>query len=103
MLLTFAFAACEANINVDDDNTSVNVGIGVGTLKVTSTSSNPYKIEIDGDYAGIINGHDTKTWKKNKGTYSVRVIQQSGYVLYPTDKNYVAVIKSNETTIITFP
>ncbi|RLD68667.1 MAG: hypothetical protein DRI87_10305 [Bacteroidetes bacterium] len=52
-------------------------------LRFTSTSDNPYLIEIDGT-SEVIPGHTFKNYILEQGTYPWKVTQQSGYVLYPT-------------------
>ena len=52
-------------------------------LRFTSTSSNPYLIEVAGN-SDIIPGNTYMVYNLEKGTYAWKVTQQSGYVLYPT-------------------
>ncbi len=52
-------------------------------LRFTNTSDNPYLIEVDGS-SNTVSGHTFKNYTLEKGTYSWKVTQQSGYVLYPT-------------------
>jgi len=54
-------------------------------LRFTNTSDNPYLIEVDGT-SNTISGNTYKNYSLEKGTYSWKVTQQSGYVLYPTIK-----------------
>jgi hypothetical protein len=52
-------------------------------LRFTSTSNNPYLVEVDGT-STVLPGNTYKDYKLKKGTYAWKVTQQSGYVLYPT-------------------
>ena len=55
-------------------------------LRFTNTSDNPYLIEVNGG-SNVLSGNSFKNYTLNKGTYSWKVTQQSGYVLYPTIKD----------------
>ena len=87
------------NNNGGSGGTSVSTGI----LKLSSTSDNPYYVYIDGNYQTTIAGHGTYSWKLNTGSYTVRVLQKSGYLFYPTDETYNCVITKNNTNILYFP
>jgi len=69
-------------------------------LRFTSTSSNPYLIEVDGN-SNVISGNTYKDYKLTKGTYSWKVTQQSGYVLYPTEKS--GTVNLDQDKEIVFP
>jgi len=90
------------------DNPSPN-GTGGGSssngtptyeLRFTCTSDNPYLIEVDGN-SDIIQGNSYKTYYLEKGTYSWKVTQQSGYVFYPTVKD--GTVNLNADKEIVFP
>jgi archaellum component FlaF (FlaF/FlaG flagellin family) len=74
-----------------------------GTLTLTSTSSNPYRIFINGTAEIDLQGNATKSYILPEGTYTVRVLQLSGYILYPTDKTYSPSISCGNTTTVKFP
>ncbi len=69
-------------------------------LRFTSTSRNPYLIEVNGN-SDIIPGNTYKSYKFKKGSYSWRVEQQSGYLLYPTIRE--GTVNLNEDKEIVFP
>ena len=52
-------------------------------LRFTSTSDNPYLIEIDGT-SSVMSGHTFKNYVLEQGTYPWKVTQQSGYLISPT-------------------
>lgn len=52
-------------------------------LRFTNISSNSYLIEVDGNN-DIIEGNAYKKYSLKKGTYSWKVTQQIGYIMYPT-------------------
>ncbi len=74
-----------------------------GTIQLKSTSSNPYRIYINGDVLTDMNGGESSIYIFVEGSYSVRVLQLSGFVLFPTDKTYNVTISCGQTAIVTFP
>ena len=84
---------------------TVNVILSsTGTLKFVSTSSNPYHIYINGTAAFDMTGGTTSyEYYMPTGSYSIRVLQISGYVLYPTDITYTGTLNCGSTLLITFP
>lgn len=85
-------------------NTVNSILTGTGTLKFTSTSSNPYRIYINGTPIFDMNGNTTETlYYIPVGAYTLRVLQLSGYVLYPTDKTYNGNLTCGGTLTTTFP
>lgn len=52
-------------------------------LRFTCISENPYLIEVDGT-SNVISGNSFRNYTLEQGTYSWKVTQQSGYLLYPT-------------------
>ncbi|MCC6600571.1 MAG: hypothetical protein IT223_07830 [Crocinitomicaceae bacterium] len=52
-------------------------------LRFTCTSNNPYLVEVNGK-SNVLSGNTYKDYRLEKGTYSWKVTQQSGFVLYPT-------------------
>lgn len=75
-----------------------------GSLRLTSTSTNPYKIYINGNYVFDLNGGASQTVNNlPTGSISVRVLQISGYIISPTDKTYNGTIGCGQTFDVTFP
>lgn len=75
-----------------------------GTLSFTNNSANPFRIYINGAAAFDMEG-GTKITKPYKpiGAYSIRVLQLSGYVFFPTDQTYSGDLKCGETLRVIFP
>ncbi len=86
-------------------NNLVNVVLTpTGKLLLTSNSSNPYKIFINDEEKFTMNGGTTKTLNYlPTGSYSIRVLQVSGYVLYPTEKTYTGILTCGLTLTVDFP
>lgn len=75
-----------------------------GTIKLTSTSSYPYRVYINGEQTLDMNGGTTEYfYNKPVGNYTIRVLQLSGYVLYPTDKTFNGKVECGTTFSITYP
>jgi hypothetical protein len=93
-------SALTANIN-----NTVNVILSTtGTLEFVSTSSNPYSIYINGTAAFDMDGGTTKyKYYVPTGSYSIRVLQQSGYVVSPTDETFTGTVDCGQTLTTTFP
>lgn len=75
-----------------------------GSIKIESTSSNPYEIYLDDVYQFEMPGKSVE-WIRDlyPGNYRVRVLQVSGYALYPTDNTYNVEVKAGFYTTVTFP
>lgn len=84
---------------------SLNVILSsTGTLRFVSTSTNPYRIFINGTAAFEMAGGTTENlFYVPTGSYSIRVLQLSGYVFTPTDQTYTANVGCGQTITTTFP
>ena len=78
---------------------------GTGTLVLNNTSNNPYSIYIGGVYQFNMNGKTTRSIPnlQSEQLYTIRVLQVSGYALYPTDKTYTGALHCGGTFTTTFP
>jgi hypothetical protein len=104
--LTNAFGAVTTtnNLSANYKNTVTVVLSKSGTLKINNISTNPYDVYING-VLKITNmaGGNLKTFKVGLGTYNIRVLQKSGYILYPTEKTYTGNISCGSVLTCTFP
>ncbi len=110
----FAEKGCENNscsafttdcfIGSDTIN-SVNVLIsGTGNLELISTSDNPYKVYVNGIQVFDMNGGSSRDIKyMPTGSYSIKVMQISGYLTYPTEETYDIVLDCGKSVEIIFP
>lgn len=75
-----------------------------GILKFTNNSSNPYNVFVN-NVLKISNlaGNTSNIYFYPPGNYSIRVEQQSGYVLYPTIKTYTGTLNCGSILTTTFP
>lgn len=69
-------------------------------LRFTSTSNNPYLIEINGT-SSTIQGNTFKNYNLKKGTYAYKITQKSGYLFYPTVNQ--GTVNLNQDKEIVFP
>jgi hypothetical protein len=110
----FAESGCQNNFNSSvttitsipaNTRTSLNTIIsGTGTLRFVNTSANPYKIFINGTYKFDVLGGQSKNLNySSSGSYNLRVLQISGYLLYPTDQTYSGILYCGSTLTTTFP
>ena len=85
-------------------NVSTIVLSSTGTLKFINTSSNPYRVYINGTIAFDMNGGTTASVDyKPIGLYTLRVLQLSGYLISPTDRTYTGTLSCGATLQTTFP
>jgi len=111
----YAFHDCENNINggvvtnnaliANTKNNFTCVLSGTGTLKFVNTSSNPYEIYVNGAvfYSSLSGGQTLIHQFATSGSYSIRVLQLSGYIVSPTDKTYTGTLNCGGALTTTFP
>jgi hypothetical protein len=75
-----------------------------GTLKFTNNSSNPYRVYVNNVVVGDQPGGTVTTLKYSlTGSYTIRVLQLSGYAFTPTDKTYTGSLTCGSTLNTTYP
>jgi hypothetical protein len=65
-----------------------------GIIRIKNFSSNPYTIYQGNKAIDVIKGNTTLTYNVNMGQYNFKAVQNSGYVLYPTENIRTANIKN---------
>lgn len=100
----FGGNATSSSLVLNQKNNVVCVLGKTGTLKFTNLSSNPYDVYLNGTLT-IQNmpGGVVREYTAPIGNYSIRVLQKSGYLLYPTDKTYTGSLTCGFTLSTTFP
>lgn len=85
--------------------TTVNAVLSnTGTLSFQNTSTNPYKVFVNGVEQFDMSGKTTSALGYVKtGSYSVRVLQISGYAISPTDETYTGTVGCGQTLQVIFP
>jgi hypothetical protein len=75
-----------------------------GKIQFVNNSADPYQIYVNGALVLTQNGHVTSGIDNMPiGSYTVRVLQVSGYTTTPTDKTFTGSITCGSTLTITFP
>ena len=109
-----ASSSCQNNIFGSNTTTSAlttnittsvtTIIAGTGTLTFSNISSNPYDVYINGALQ-ITNmaGGTTQSYTAAVGSYSIRVLQKSGYLVFPTDKTYSVTLACGGSLTTTFP
>lgn len=94
-----------SNALTANTNTSFNVIMSsTGSLKFVNTSSNPYRVYINGTVAFDMNGGTTQyKYKMPTGAYTLRVLQLSGYLFTATDLTFNGTLNCGSTLSTTFP
>lgn len=57
-------------------------------IKMNNTSNNTYKVYVDGIDRGNLAGGNNQQYEVNPGSHTVKVVQQNGYTLWPTEETY---------------
>jgi len=85
-------------------NTATTVLTGTGTITFTNNSSNPYKVYINGtEYFTMDGGTSRSVTYLPVASYTLRVLQVSGYVFTPTDQTYNGNVTCGGTSTLSFP
>ena len=78
--------------------------IETGSIQFVNNNSDPYGVVVKGNTSlQFVQKAKTSVYKTVEvGYYNVKVIQQSGYLLYPTEKEYSFYVKENQTTVVSY-
>ena len=84
--------------------TGINTPVSYGTIQFVNNHSDPYLVKVRGNtsFEYSQKGNSSKTYKVEVGYYNVHVEQQSGYLLYPTEKDYEFYVKESKNTIVSY-
>jgi hypothetical protein len=110
----YATSGCENNVNgttgistlIPNTKNLINCSIeSTGTLKLVSTSSNPYEVYVNGVIAisSMAGGTTQYVIDVPTGSYSIQVIQLSGYLVTPTNETFTGNVTCGSTLVTTFP
>lgn len=86
-------------------NTVNTVISGTGTISLYNNSTNPYHVYLNGELiiSSMLGGTTQELQFKPTGSYTIRILQVSGYVFEPTDITYTGNLACGGTLISTFP
>lgn len=96
----------EKNVYIYANNTqSYNIPtVTTGKIKLVSESDNPYTVFINGSNEGTLNGNSSKTYTVDAWhSYNVEVVQQSGYIFYPSEYSWTVKVDAQYIYTCTFP
>jgi len=92
------------NLTSNVTNTANVILTSTGTIRFVNNSSNPYEIFINGSSQGEMVGGSTADFIYMPiGSYSFRVLQKSGYAVYPTDETYNGDLTCGGALTVSFP
>ena len=98
------FAVCVLLVGCKSRNEPSQTSKDAGYIQIVNNTSDPYHISIKGNtpLSFSINGKTSITKTVTPGYYGVHIKQQSGYYLYPTEKDYEVYVKNGNTYLISF-
>jgi hypothetical protein len=70
-------------------------------VRFVCESDNPYTLTVDGVSRGSVDGHTYKIIDLEEGTHTWSALQESGYILYPTEKSGDFILSAE--MVVTFP
>ena len=78
--------------------------IETGKIQFVNNNSDPYKVVVNGNTSlQFVQNARTSVYKVAEvGYYSVKVTQQSGYLLYPTEKTFNFYVKEDKTSVVSY-
>ena len=81
-----------------------NSSIQTGRIQFINNHSDPYKVVVKGNTSlQFVQSANTNVYKVVEvGYYNVKVTQQSGYILYPTEKEYNFYVKENQSSVVSY-
>jgi hypothetical protein len=72
-------------------------------LEFTNGSSDTYELYINDEYQQDVEGKKKVTYTIPEGYWSAKVVQKTGYIFYPTIKEYSGTCDAGESYYIVFP
>src|SRR5690242_15588269 len=75
----------------------------IGHIQLINNSSNPYQVSLNGKAIANMPGGTLKVLDVDAAYDTVKVLQLSGYILYPTEKTYMGNVECNKIMVVSFP
>ena len=75
-----------------------------GKIQIINNHTDPYTVTVKGNTSSsfMLYGNKYQTISVEVGYYNVHVKQFSGYILYPTEKDYELRVYANKQEVISF-
>ena len=96
VFIVFVLFACEEEKRPCEKNNTFN-------LELTNGSSDPYNVYVNNKFILVVAGKKKETIAAPAGFAKITVEQKSGYILYPTVKEYESTISACESHYLVFP
>ena len=74
-----------------------------GSVRFRNTSTNPYKLSINGESKGEFGGGTSRIIDLDAGSYTLKAEQVSGFILYPTIKTGQISVSGGDILEWSFP
>ncbi|OAV74952.1 hypothetical protein Barb7_01480 [Bacteroidales bacterium Barb7] len=88
----FVLAKCgEMAFTIEDTRPDCEKN-NTGTIILKNTDSDPFTVYVDEINKGTIQGNQTIRLTVPAGTHSVRVVERSGWILYPQETSFAAFV-----------
>lgn len=100
----FIFCAVLCCVFMGCSKGSILNPVETGNIQFVNNNSDPYGVVVKGNTSlQFVQNARTSVYKTVEvGYYNVKVIQQSGYIFYPTEKEYSFYVKENQTTVVSY-
>ena len=104
-ILAFIFSLVLFSCSKDDDGGGGGGGNPCTTavVRMVNNSSNPYYLYVNGSYYGSLQGSTFDDYTLTEGYYNIKVEQISGYLFYPTIKEWSINLVGCQDRTLTFP
>jgi hypothetical protein len=99
--ITLLLATAAILTSCSKENSST--GSNTGTISWVNNSNNPYELRVNNAYVISISGLSYYDQEKNAGSYSYKLTQQSGYILYPTVVTGNVTAEKGKKIVVSFP
>ena len=103
------FTSCERDDGEYPIGGGGNNGYGIdiptctGTIEFVNNSNNPYTVDVSGYDSFTLSGNHYSTKTYEKGSYNIKVTQNSGYLFYPTEETYQVSVSCGSHDVVSFP
>jgi len=104
-ILAFLFSLVLFSCSKDDDDGGGGGGNPCTTadVRIVNNSSNPYYLYVNGSYNSSLQGNTFTDLTLNEGGYNFKVEQISGFLFYPTIKEWSINLVGCQDRTLTFP
>lgn len=74
-----------------------------GTLQFVNNSNHPYNVYVNGSFEFQQAGNTSREQDFTNGSYVIKVEQESGYLVYPTIKEYSGNLPGCGKVVVSYP